>query len=152
MKKILKVIMLGCALIGAAGLCSCEREAHNSYAYALEANSSVKAEVPLDSAASSKLGGGFVEMTDYMRRVGMFEEEDFDNDARTIEEAMQKNDEEAMAVFNTRLRAFNKNELQDIYKRAGYLSVSGNVTYIMTRDDGKRVASEDLSFNFPDLN
>lgn len=149
MKKIWKVIMLGCALIGAAGLCSCEREMYNSYAFTLDANTRVTAEVPLDSVT---LGTGFLELSDYMRRLGMFEYEDFDNDARTIEDAMQKNDEEALAIFKTRLRAFNKMELRDIYKRAGYLSVSGNVNYIMTREDGKLVASEDLSFDFPDLN
>lgn len=141
--------MLGCALIGAAGLCSCEREAWNNYAFAVDSGTSVKAETPLDSTG---MGTGFSELTDYMRRLGMFEYEDFDNEARTIEDAMRKNDDEAIAVFNMRVRSFNKEELRDIYKRAGYLSASGNVNYIMTREDGKLVASQDLSFEFPDLN
>ena len=149
MKRLFKIMMLGCALVGAAGLCSCEREAHNSYAFTLDANAKVTAEAPIDS---TRLGTGFSELMTYMRRLDMFEYEDFDNDARTVEEAMQKNDEEAMTVFNMRVRSFNKNELRDIYKRAGYLSVSGNITYIMTREDGKLLASQDLSFTFPDLN
>lgn len=149
MKRLFKIITLGCALIGAAGLCSCEREAWNNYAFAVDSGTNVRAETPLDSTG---MGTGFSELMDYMRRLGMFEYEDFDNEARTLEDAMRKNDEEAMREFNDRVRRFNREELRDLYKRAGYLSVYGNVNYIMTREDGKLVASQDLSFEFLDLN
>lgn len=150
MKNILvKIGLWTVALAAVLCLCACEREAHNSYAFSLGPNSKVTAEVPLDSV---RLGTGFTELNNYMLQLDMFEYEDYDNDARTIEEAMEKNDAEAVAVFNARVRSFNPNVLQDIYKRAGYLSVNVDVTYVMIREDGKRVAEHDFKFDFADLN
>ena len=56
-----------------------------------------------------------------------------DNDAKTKDKAADKNDREALEEFNEKFGKFNLQSLYARYAQAGLASVTGTITYTVTR-------------------
>ena len=147
MKRLLKVLMIGCALIGVAGLTSCSYTEQDKYFYTVEGLIISGIKTDGSPVASDK------EFMAYMDQYHMLDPMFFSNEAGTHSAARELNNDEAAIVFWDRWRLYNFNlpQLRETYREAGYESVRAEFWYALTREDGTVLLWERAYFDWPDL-
>ncbi len=152
MKSLKRIVLIGCALIGVAGLSSCSYEETTRFSYTVEGLTMMA--VPSASAPDATEAKAETMFMDFMNRFHLLEPMTYVNEAGTHSAARELNDEEAAIVFWDRWRLYNFElpELRGSYREAGYEAVRAEFCYALTRDDGAVLLWERAYFDWPNLN
>lgn len=89
----------------------------------------------------------------YIDELQWHHDETEDNDASSKNKAAEENDREAIEEFNENVAKFREQSLYDRYAKEGIQSVTGTITYTLTRlpndyRDGEVLRTKEIEINY----